>query len=222
MSAVSPRADLIESHQDVCFLHGGSKGTDMFERLLRKKSFKYKCNECGKYHEGSPSFSLKYPPYFFDVPEAERSDRVQFSDDLCKIVPSKNDTSEDAIYCIRVILEIPIKGVSEPFTWGVWITQSEENFEKYIETFETDQSDEQSFGWLPVNLPFYNNAQIDEPLTHLECEVYWGSKGQRPKVSLWENTHQLAVDHLRGISWKQATKIANQANSEFLSSTELT
>lgn len=76
-------ADLIECPHDVCFLHGGSKGTDMSERLLRKKSFKYKCNECGKYHEGSPSFSLKYPPpYFFDVPETERSDRVQFSDDL--------------------------------------------------------------------------------------------------------------------------------------------
>ena len=75
----------------------------------------------------------------------------------------------------------PIKGASEPFTWGVWITQSEENFEKNIETFETDQSDEQSFGWLPVNLPFYGNAQIDEQLTHHECEVYlyWGSKEQK-------------------------------------------
>lgn len=33
----------------------------MFERLLGKKRFKNKCDECGKYHEGSPSFSLKYP-----------------------------------------------------------------------------------------------------------------------------------------------------------------
>ncbi|MBM1633897.1 DUF2199 domain-containing protein [Sulfitobacter mediterraneus] len=184
----------------------------MFERLLRKRSFKYKCNECGKHHEGSPSFSVKYPPYYFDVPETERSNRIQYCDDLCKIVPSDNDTSEDPIYCIRVILEIPIIGASEPFTWGVWITQSEENFEKYTETFETDQSDEQSFGWLPVNLPFYNNTQIGEPLTHLEGEVYWGSKGQRPKVILWKNAHQLAVDQRKGISWKQATKIANQAN----------
>ena len=166
----------------------------MFERLFRKKRFKYKCDECQEYHVGSPSFSMKHPTSFFDVPETERNDRVQYDDDLCMITQRENDTTEDPIYYIRCILEIPIKGASEPFMWGVWITQSKENFERYIETFEANQSNEKSSGWLLVDLPFYNNARTGEPLTHLECEVHWGPKGQRPKVSLWENSHQLAVD----------------------------
>ena len=190
----------------------------MFGQLFGRKSFNYKCQECGEYHEGSPSFSFRYPTYFYDVPEIERSDRVQISDDLCKIIPNTGNTGEASIYCIRVIPEIPIKGAADPFTWGVWVTQSEENFEKYIETFETDQSAEQSFGWLPVDMPFYNKTQIGEPIAHLECEVFWGAKGKRPNVSLWENPHQLSVDQLAGISWRQATKIANQANSDFLRS----
>ena len=185
--------------------------------MFGKKIFKYKCHECGEYHEGSPSFSFRYPTYLFDVPEIERVERVQVSDDLCKII---SEGGEDRIYCIRVILEIPIKGATDPFTWGVWVTQSEENFEKYVETFDTDQSTEQSFGWLPVNMPFYNNTQMGEQLTHLECDVFWGAKGKRPNAKLWKNTHQLSVDQLAGISWRQATKIANQTNSEFLRSTK--
>ncbi|MEP3844543.1 MAG: DUF2199 domain-containing protein [Paracoccaceae bacterium] len=190
----------------------------MFERLFGKKSFKYKCNECGQYHEGSPSFSFKYPPYFFDVPENERDSRVQVSDDLCKIIPSGQDPEGSPIFCIRVILEIPVKGVTDPFTWGVWVTRSEENFERYKRTFETDQSNEGSFGWLPVNIPFYNDTPVNGPLTHLECNVVWGAKGLRPTIDLRENTHQLAVDQLKGINWKRAVTIANHANSEFLRS----
>ena len=153
----------------------------MFERLFRKKRFKYKCDECQEYHVGSPSFSMKHPTSFFDVPETERNDRVQYDDDLCMITPRENDTTEDPIYYIRCILEIPIKGASEPFMWGVWITQSKENFERYIETFEANQSNEKSSGWLLVDLPFYNNARTGEPLTHLECEVHWGPKAKDQK-----------------------------------------
>ncbi len=187
--------------------------------MFAKKSFRYRCHECGDYHAGSPSFSFKYPTYYFGVPESERENRVQVSEDSCKIIPGTTNLYEASIYCIRVILEVAIKGAAEPFTWGVWVTQSKENFEKYIDTSDQDQSAEQSFGWLAVNMPFYNNTQMSEPLTHLECEVFWGTKGARPKISLWENEHQLSVDQHNGISWKRAIKIANQANSEFLRST---
>ncbi|MEP4199113.1 MAG: DUF2199 domain-containing protein [Aliishimia sp.] len=187
----------------------------MFEGLFGKKSFRYKCSECGKTHIGSPSFSLKYPPYFFDVPENQRNDCVQVSEDLCKITPGANNAGDDEIHCLRGILEIPIKGASEPFTWGVWVSQSKEKFDEYVKTFDTDQSDTGSFGWLPVSLPFYNETLAGDPLTHLECDVHWGIKGQRPKVVLWKNQHQLAVDQLKGISWKRAIRIATCANKEF-------
>jgi hypothetical protein len=193
----------------------------MFQKLFRKKEFKYLCEECGSYHRGSPSFSHQFPTYFYDVPEAERENRIKASDDLCTILPAENETDADAIYCIRVILEIPIEGTQQPFTWGVWVSQSKESFDRYVETFETDQSGEQSFGWLAVDMPFYSNTPKGEPLTHLESEVYWGGKGQRPKIILWENNHPLSKDQMNGISWDRASMIANLANKDTLNSTKL-
>lgn len=187
----------------------------MLGRLFGRKKFRYRCHECGKWHSGSPSFSYKYPIYYFDVPKDEREDRIQVTDDLCQIEPGPDDVDGMVIYCIRVILEIPIIGSNEPFTWGVWVTQSQESFEKYVETYAEDQSAEQSFGWLAVNMPFYNNTEADEFLTSLECDVHWGTPGQRPKAHLWECDHRLAVDQRNGISWEKAAEIANLANQEF-------
>lgn len=191
------------------------KGRQLIGRLFGKKQFQYKCFECGKVHEGSPSFSLKYPTYYYDVPEAERAGRVRIGDYFCQIKPASDDTNGSSIQCIRAVLDIPIKGVNEPFTWGVWVTQSKESFEKYTETFGDDQSSLGSFGWLAVDMPFYNISDSGAPIEHLECDVDWGDKGRRPKISLWRNAHQLAVDQRTGISWRKATKIVNPTNSEF-------
>jgi hypothetical protein len=188
----------------------------VFKRLFGKKQFSYLCSECGEIHKGSPSFSFKFPTYFFDVPDAEREERVFVSDDICHIRPAKDDDGED-VFCIRIVLEVPIKGVDDPFTWGVWVTQSKENFDKYVETFGQDQSTFGSFGWLAVNMPFYNRSDAGAHLVHLECDVQWGTKGQRPKAVLWESAHPLSVDQREGISWKKAIMIANLTNRTFSS-----
>jgi len=187
----------------------------MLGRLFGRKQFRYKCAECGKWHSGSPSFSYQYPVYYFDVPEDERDRRVQVTDDLCQIEPASDDADGAVIYCIRVALDITIIGLDNPFTWGVWVTQSQESFARYVDTFDEDQSAEQSFGWLAVNMPFYNDAGPDEYLTSLECEVNWGPQGQRPTAHLWECDHPLAVDQRNGISWDKAVEIANLAIQEF-------
>ena len=184
----------------------------MFDWLFRKKNFRYKCSSCGDYHHGSPSFAIQHPTYFFDVPEDERSTRVQLGDDICKISPHLDEPNDATIYCIRAILEIPLTGTEDPFTWGVWVSQSKNNFDRFVETFETDQSTDGSFGWLPVDLPYYNKTHIGEPIAHLECDVHWGANGQRPKVKLWDNAHQLAVDQMDGVSWKQALEIAKRVS----------
>ena len=167
-------------------------------------------------HRGFPSFSFKYPGYYYDVPEGERERRVQIDEDLCRIEPDLEEADDIAIFCIRVILEIPIKGATEPFSWGVWVTQSEDSFEKYAQTFGDDQSSLGSFGWLAVDMPFYKNTNSAMAVDHLECDIQWGNVGQRPKAYLWENDHQLVHDQRNGISWRKATKIANLANQAFL------
>ncbi|WP_337660526.1 DUF2199 domain-containing protein [Anderseniella sp. Alg231-50] len=187
----------------------------MLGRLFGRKTFRYRCHECGKWHSGSPSFSYKYPAYYFDVPEDERARLAEVTDDLCQIEPAPDEVDGATIYCIRVILEIPVIGLDEPFTWGVWVTQSQESFERYVETYDQDQSADGSFGWLAVNMPFYKDTGSEEFLTSLECDVPWGPPGKRPTVQLWECDHQLAVDQRNGISWDKAAAIANLANREF-------
>ncbi len=188
----------------------------MFERLFQRKQFQYKCHECGKTHTGSPSFSYKYPEYYFDVPRNERETRVLVNADSCKISPNADDASEDVIYCIRVILEIPIRNSAQPFTWGVWVSQSKNSFDQYVDTFDCDQSTQGSFGWLMVNMPFYSHPETNEMPVHLECDVEFGPMGQRPKIRIWDCNHPLSIDQREGISWRTATKIANMANSQFL------
>lgn len=175
-------------------------------------TFEFKCPDCGKIHRGSPSFAYAKPAYYFDVPKEERGSRVALSDDLCCISPGESDDDRTIHYFIRCLLEIPIRDADEPFLWGVWVTQSEESFERYKNTFETDQSGMGSFGWLAVVMPPYRRNAPGEPHEHLKCNVQWqgtkNGKGQRPLIEIQECDHPLYADQRDGISWDRAIKIA--------------
>lgn len=178
-----------------------------------EQQFKYICHCCGQVVRGAPSFSYAFPNLYFDVPEDEREARVLANSDLCVIKPGAGAETQATNYFIRVVLEIPILGATEPFTWGVWVSQSQESFEAYVKTMGEDQSDQSSFGCLSVDLPHYNQTPIGANLEHLECEVRWQSKGKRPKIYLRESEHALAQDQMNGIDWDKATQIAELANS---------
>lgn len=182
----------------------------LFGSQSNSKQFEFQCTDCGKMHKGSPSFSFAKPTYYFDVPENERASRVKLSDDLCTIAPDPNDADSEPIYCVRATLDVPIHDALEPFCWGVWISQSEQSFNRYVETFSDDQGGDGSFGWLAVTMPFYNANDIDEPYEHLACDVEWEAIGQRPKLVLQECPHELYHDQSNGISWEKAVQIARQ------------
>lgn len=172
------------------------------------KTFEFECPDCGDIHRGSPSFAYAKPTYYFDVPELERERRIKISDDLCTISPALNDEDGETIHCIRATLDIPIHGASDPFCWGVWVTQSGDSFQRYVETFSGDQSDDGSFGWLAVTMPYYNSNLPGEPFESLACDIEWGPTGKRPKVILQDSTHQLVLDQREGINWDKAIQLA--------------
>ena len=174
--------------------------------LKRQKTLSYTCSCCGDKFSGSPSFGYDLPPYVHDVPESEYQDRVKIDDDLCLIRAAGDD--EDDIFAIRVTIDIPIHDVEEPFNWGVWVTQSEESFFKYVDSYGKDQSGEISFGWLPVTMPGYKRTKDGEPFEHLGCDVQWQPKGERPVLVLHECDHPLYIDQRDGISWERAVEIA--------------
>jgi hypothetical protein len=157
-------------------------------------TFTFICRDCGQPHEGSPSFGYARPDYWNSALDDDQSGASRLSKDLCKIV--------DRDYFIRCTLEIPIHGVEEGFLWGVWATQSAENFRLYAETFD-DTPEHITFGYLANRLPYYPET------LGLHLEVHWQAHGrERPKLALRECDHPLYRDWRDGISWDRAVEIA--------------
>ena len=176
----------------------------MFNLFRRKHT--YTCACCGETFTGSPSRAFLKPPFYFDVPEAEREARITIDSDLCHI---RGETEDCDIFAIRVTLDIPIHGEDDPFTWGVWVTQSRANFERYRDSAGADRSSVTTFGWLPVVMPHYDRASTDGPFENLACDVHWGAEGLRPKIVLHESDHPLYLDQRDGISWDHAIAIVH-------------
>ena len=166
----------------------------------KKKEFEFKCSECDEVHTGSPSFSHNHPALVYSIPEEERENRLYLTDDLCVV--------DDKHFFIRVVLEVPIIGMDDPFTWGVWVSQSEENFMSYQNSFGADQSGNTTFGWLVANVAYYSTNDSNGFYETLKCDVHWREKGKRPYITLHEVKHELFEDQQNGISWNKAIEIA--------------
>jgi hypothetical protein len=164
------------------------------------RTFEFRCECCGEIHRGSPSFAYKRPFAYFLVPEGERETRIEIGSDTCAI-------DGEAFY-IRTILEIPIDGADEPFTWGLWVSQSEDSFERYRATYDDDQSGDGSFGWLTVTMPLYDRVGPRRDLEQIPCDVNWAPPGERPVLVPHESDHSIYHDFTSGISWERAIELA--------------
>lgn len=165
-----------------------------------RKLFEFRCRQCGELHVGSPSFSYDQPLEAMLVPEEERPSRLRLGSDLCVV--------DDKAFYIRAMLEIPIHGAEEPFCWGVWVSQSKESFDRYVETYDRDQSGDGSFGWLVVTMPGYGERDEAGNWPVLACDVRWGKPGKRPQVVPHACEHVLYLDFADGISWERAMELA--------------
>lgn len=166
------------------------------------RSFEFHCDRCGDIHRGAPSFANDAPFNYYELTADERAHRARLTDDTCVI--------DSESYFIRGTLEIPILDAEEPFCWGVWVSQSEESFKRYLATFQNDQSGDGSFGWLAVTMPGYRRNAKGEPVEHLACNVEWQTEGTRPLVFPQESDHPLYSDVMDGISWERAIDLAQQ------------
>lgn len=171
------------------------------------RSFEFRCGCCGEMHRGSPSFAYDRPP-LMPMSDEEFERRVKLSDDLCRVLPPEDDPDRPWDFWLRGILEIPIHEVDEPFTWGVWVSQSQDSFERYHRTFDEDQSADGSFGWLPNTIPIYNETPDPSETDNFAADVRWGKPGQRPQIELHEVDHPLYRDQVEGISWDRAVELA--------------
>lgn len=135
------------------------------------------------------------PYYWHTVPEAEREARTELTSDLCSI------DGED--FFIRGLLQIPLVDMEDDFAWGLWMSVSEANYRRYIETFDwKEQSQVGSFtGWISNQIRGYPN------MLELVVRADLQDNNQRPLLVLKPTDHPLAIEQHRGITFERLSEI---------------
>ncbi len=135
-------------------------------------------------------------PYWYDVitPE-ERERRAELGSDQC-IVDGEH-------YFVRGSLEIRVLDGAESFSWGVWVSLSQKNFERMSELWESSvrENEPPYFGWLSTALPCYPDT------LSLKTHVHTRPIGERPLIELEPTEHPLAVEQRNGITMARVKEI---------------
>ncbi len=158
----------------------------------------FQCRTCGETHEGLPAWHFEAPVQALAIPEHERRSRVQLTEDDCII-----DNTE---FYLKGLLELPVHGVTQSFTWGVWLSVSEESYQRFAQLFvDHDRAaGEEFFGWLCNSIPSYPETQLLKTMLHVR------EYPLRPTVELEPTQHPLASDHRTGVSQERAIAMAER------------
>ena len=94
---------------------------------------------------------------------------------------------DDEYYFIRGVIKIPIHDYEQDLGFGVWVSQKKENFETYLENYDTPDIGP-FFGWLSNEFKFGGVSTLS-----LKTMAYFQGDGQRPLIELDESDHPLSV-----------------------------
>ncbi|MDR3638704.1 MAG: DUF2199 domain-containing protein [Isosphaeraceae bacterium] len=155
----------------------------------------YHCTICGQRHDELPHLGIDRPAQWWDVPEEERERRIKLTSDTCVV--------DDRDYLVRGVIEIPVEDYGEPFGFGVWVSQTRENYFTYLQNFDSDQIGP-FFGWLCTHISFYKEETL-----LLKTRAHFRTGGLRPFIELEPTDHPLAVDQRTGISLARAWEIVH-------------
>ena len=167
------------------------------------EALEYCCRWCGAVHRGLSAWHFDEPLGVPAVPPDERARRVDLTSDGCVIT---HDDGEPTEFYVKGLLEVPVRGATEPFVWGVWLSLSEESFARYVELHEDERRapGETFFGWLANRVPGYPDTSLLKTMVHVRAYPL------RPWVELEPTDHPLAVEQREGISRERAVEIAER------------
>lgn len=155
----------------------------------------YKCSTCGETHDDLPDIGDDKPYYWYTVPEEERSNRTELTDDTCII--------DDEDYFIRGVINIPIHDYDHDFGFGVWVSQKKENFYNYLNNPDSDQIGP-FFGWLSTEITYYKESTLS-----LKTMAYFVDDGSRPSIEVEPSNHPLSIQQQKGITLAEAWEIVH-------------
>ncbi|MCX4650312.1 DUF2199 domain-containing protein [Streptomyces microflavus] len=108
-------------------------------------------------------------------------------------------------FFIRGLIEIPVIGGEDVFSWGVWVSLSKENFAGALDVWNTEgrEAEKPYFGWLSTELALYSESTTD-----LKTNAHTRPVGKRPFIELEPTDHPLAVEQRAGIAQDRIREIA--------------
>ncbi|MEV3993875.1 DUF2199 domain-containing protein [Streptomyces sp. NPDC049837] len=135
-------------------------------------------------------------PYVWDESFSDRSDSL-LSSDQCVIQAQH--------YFVKGLIEIPVIGSDDVFSWAVWVSLSRENFARAADRWDTPgrEAEKPYFGWLSTDLSLYSPTTIN-----LKTHIHTRPVGQRPLIELEPTDHPLAVEQRTGITLDRVREIA--------------
>ncbi|MGO8947527.1 MAG: DUF2199 domain-containing protein [Ktedonobacterales bacterium] len=157
------------------------------------------CSKCGETHDDLPlCFGAEAPDLYASIPDAERDARVKLDTDLCVI--------DQQYFFVLGRICIPMHGSKDPFVWLVWVSLSQQNYERTLALWETPgrESEPPYFGWLSTQLPVYPST------LNLRTSVHTMPVGERPTIVVRDDEHPLAHEQEQGISASRLQEIAEQ------------
>jgi hypothetical protein len=157
----------------------------------------YLCPTCGKEHDGLPDVVADRPDHWWAIPADERVERIHLTRDTCAI--------DDNAFYIRGVIEIPLNDVEGRFGFGVWISQSAEHFQAYVDDPDSSEIGP-FFGWLSTRLKCYAEETIN-----LKARAHFQGRSLRPLIEVEPTDHPLAVDQRSGIDLARAWDLVHRS-----------
>ncbi|MFF3359745.1 DUF2199 domain-containing protein [Streptomyces sp. NPDC002917] len=130
-------------------------------------------------------------------PDFENDPDSMLSSDQCVI--------KGQHFFISGLIEIPVIGSEDVFSWGVWVSLSRENFARALEVWNTEgrEAEKPYFGWLSTELALYS-----EGTANLKTNAHTRPVGRRPFIELEPTDHPLAVEQRTGMTQDRVREIA--------------
>ena len=157
----------------------------------------YFCHVRGEHHTELPlSYRIPAPADWLALSPAQRQSRAVLSSDQC-IIDNKS-------FFLAGNIDIPIVGEAEAFTWTLWISVTEKDFNRVSELWEKEvrETEPPFWGRLRTSLPCY------PPTLNLKTHIHTRPVGERPFVQLERTDHPLAVEQRQGMSRRRVQEIA--------------
>ncbi len=164
--------------------------------MKKISQFEFKCSSCDEIHKGMPSLGSRAPINYYSIQKNELEERVFLTSDTCVI--------DDKDFFVRGCLEFPVLNYDDKFSFGAWVSLSQENFEKFETLFDEPKRNHQSpmFGWFSSWIwPYYEDTE------NIKSRIHFRNDGIRPFIELEPTNHPLAIAQTNGITCNELIKI---------------